>query len=283
MTGGISPCTVERPRGPVRLVYDSPHSGRHYPEDFHSLASRAQLRWAEDAYVDLLVQPAVSHGALLLCATLPRSFLDVNRPATDIDAELLAEPWPTSLTPTDKTRRGLGLVRRYVVPGVPIYAPHSLTVAELQRRIRDVHAPYHAALDALVNEAREACGAVWHVNWHSMKSRGNAMTPDGDGAERADFVVSDRDGASADPTLTTLVTETLAAFGYRVSLNHPYKGGHIVQRLGRPADGVHSVQVEINRALYLDEASVSPRHGFDTLRGHLEQLARRLAEDAPAR
>jgi N-formylglutamate deformylase len=267
----------------VRLVFDSPHSGRHYPADFLSIAPREQLRWAEDAYVDQLVQPAVAHGALLLCATLPRSFLDVNRPATDIDAELLAEPWPTPLTPTDKTRRGLGLVRRFVVPGVPIYAPHSLPVAEIQRRIREVHEPYHATLDAVIAEAGAACGAVWHVNWHSMKSRGNAMTPDGDGAPRADFVVSDRDGASADPALTALVVDTLKAFGYRVSLNHPYKGGHIVQRLGRPSAGVHSVQVEINRALYLDEATVTRSSGFDALRDHLEQLARRLAQAAPAR
>jgi N-formylglutamate deformylase len=273
--------TITRPAGAPRLVFDSPHSGRTYPPSFASIAPSGQLRWAEDAFVDELIAPATAHGAVLLCASLPRSYIDLNRTATDIDAELLSEPWPTPLTPTEKTTRGLGLVRRFVVPGVPIYALHSLSVRDVQARIREVYAPYHAALDALIAEVRNARGAVWHVNWHSMKSKGNAMTPDGAGAARADFVVSDRDGASAAPVLTSLIVDSLTAMGYRVSVNTPYKGGHIVQRLGRPADGVHSVQIEINRALYLDERNVECTAGYDTLREHLAQLAQRLVEAAP--
>lgn len=273
--------SVTRPADAPRLVFDSPHSGRTYPPSFTSIAPPDQLRWAEDAYVDELVAPAVAHGAVLLCASLPRSYIDVNRTATDIDAELLSEPWPTPLTPTEKTTRGLGLVRRFVVPGVPIYAPHSLSVGDVQARIRDVYEPYHAALDALIAEVRKARGAVWHINWHSMKSKGNAMTPDGAGAERADFVVSDRDGASAAPALTSLIVDSLTAMGYRVSVNTPYKGGHIVQRLGRPADGVHSVQIEIRRDLYLDEATVTRTAGFSALRDNVTRLARALASAAP--
>ena len=272
---------IERPAGPAWLVYDSPHSGRLYPPGFHSVAPPQQLRWAEDAYVDQLLQPCVAHGAVLLHALLPRSYIDLNRAVSDIDELLLSEPWPTALQPTEKTARGLGLVRRFVVPGVPIYAEHSLSVAEVQRRIREVYEPYHAALDALVAEALAAHGRVWHVNWHSMKSVGNAMTPDGAGAARADFVVSDRDGYSAGAALTSLVVDTLRGFGYRVSINTPYKGGHLVQRLGRPADGVHSVQVEINRALYLDEALVEPTSGFAPLQDCLSRLTATLAAAAP--
>lgn len=274
---------IARPTSAPRLVFDSPHSGRTYPVSFASIAPHEQLRWAEDAYVDELLEPAVAHGTVLLCATLPRSYIDLNRAVTDIDAELLSEPWPAPLARTDKTERGLGLVRRFVVPGVPIYALHSLSVAQVQRRIHEVYEPYHAALDTLIAELREARGNVWHVNWHSMKSRGNAMTPDGAGATRADFVVSDRDGTSAAPELTALIVKSLTGLGYRVTVNTPYKGGHIVQRLGRPASGVHSVQIEINRALYLDEQRVERTAGFAMLREQLAGVAQQLAEAAPAR
>lgn len=273
--------TLTRPAGAPRLVYDSPHSGRTYPPSFVSVATREQLRWAEDAYVDELLAPAVAHGAALLCATVPRSYIDVNRATSDIDAELLVDPWPEPLVPTDKTVRGLGLVRRYVVPGVPIYALHSLTVADVQARIRDVYAPYHGALDSLIADQHAIGGAVWHINWHSMKSKGNAMTPDGAGGARADFVVSDREGASAAADFTALIVDALRTFGYRVSVNTPYKGGYIVQRHGRPSERVHSVQIEINRALYLDEQKVERTAGFDTLQGQLTQLTQQLAQHAP--
>lgn len=281
MNAPDTPFVIARPDGAPRLVYDSPHSGRRYPDEFVSVATRLQLRWAEDAYVDELLAPSVAHGAVLLHAVLPRSFIDLNRAPTDIDEALLAEPWPAPLHRTEKTERGLGLIRRYSVPGVPIYAPRSFTVAEVERRIRGMYEPYHAALDTLVGEVRAARRAVWHVNWHSMKSRGNAMTPDGDGAARADFVVSDRDGRSASAELTALVVDGLRAAGHSVSVNTPYKGGHIVQRLGRPADGVHSVQVEINRALYLDERAVEPAAGFAALQALLAALTRQLADAAP--
>lgn len=263
-------------------MYDSPHSGRDYPSDWRTKATHAELRRGEDAYVDELLAAAVAHGAVVLDETAPRCYIDVNRTTADMDAELLAEPWPDPLAPTDKTRRGLGLIRRFVVPGVEIHAA-PLTVAEVRQRIADVYEPYHAALRDAVAEVRAANGACWHVNWHSMKSVGNAMTPDGPAARRADFVVSDCDGASAAPALTALVVDTLRDLGHHVSVNDPYKGGTIVQQLGDPARGVHSVQVEINRALYLDEVTVRKTGGFDRLAGVLERLTERLAAAAPRR
>jgi N-formylglutamate deformylase len=273
---------VRRPDGPVRLVYDSPHSGRQYPTGWRTKATREELRRGEDAYVDELLSGATAHGAMVLDETVPRCYIDVNRAASDIDAELLAEPWPGPVVPSDKTRRGLGLIRRFVVPGVEINVG-PLTVAEVRRRIADVYDPYHAALRAAIAAVREANGACWHVNWHSMKSVGNAMTPDGPGARRPDFVVSDRDGASASPELTSLVVETLRDMGYRVSGNDPYKGGTIVEQLGDPARGVHSIQVEINRALYLDELTVEKTDGFTPLANALACLTERLAAAAPCR
>lgn len=274
------PFFIVRPAGTPALVYDSPHSGREYPADFTSVATPTQLRWAEDAYVDELLRPSVAEGAVLLHARFPRAYLDLNRTTADIDEALLDGPWPEPLTPTDKTKRGLGLIRRYVVPGVAIYGG-PLPVSEVKRRIRDVYEPYHAALDRLVAEVRAARGAVWHVNWHSMKSEGNAMTPDGAGAPRADFVVSDRDGASAGAELTALVVGTLRGAGFSVSVNAPYKGGQIVQRLGRPSAGVHSLQVEINRRLYLDATMIERTEGFGPLQAALTKLTGVLAEAAP--
>jgi N-formylglutamate amidohydrolase len=274
------PFVIIRPPAAVAspVLFDSPHSGRHYPPDWPTRASHAELRWGEDAYVDELVTPAAPLGVTVLCATFPRCYIDLNRAEDDLDAELLAEPWPAPLAPTEKSRRGLGLVRRYIVPGVEVNA-RLLTVAEVQQRIDAIHRPYHASLDALVAEIRDRHGCVLHVDWHSMKAQGNAMTPDGAGARRPDFVVSDRDGTSAAPALTAFIVDRLRHRGYRVSVNDPYRGGAIVQRVGRPADRIHSVQVEVSRALYLDQQRTEKTPGFADLRDAVLQLARQLAAD----
>src|SRR5213075_1378204 len=141
-----------------------------------------------------------------------------------------------------------GLIRRFVAPGILSQA-RPLSVTEVQTRISRVYDPYHAALDRLVAEVRRQRGVVFHINWHSMKSVGNAMTPDGAGAVRPDFVVSDGRGTTASSEFTTAIVEVLSGQGYRVAVNDPYTGGTIVKRIGAPARGIHSVQVEINRAL----------------------------------
>jgi N-formylglutamate deformylase len=271
------PFTILRPSGTPTLVFDSPHSGRLYPADFAVKCGRTELRRGEDAYVDELIAGAVRHGAGVLAAVYPRTYIDVNRAETDIDAGLLSAPWPGPLSPTEKTERGLGLIRRYVEPGVEVNA-RLLAPAEVQDRIDRVYRPYHAALAALLEEAGRVRRPVWHLNWHSMKSVGNAMTSDGPGRRRAEFVVSDRDGTTADPAVTALVADTLAGLGYTVALNDPYKGGTLVQRFGRPDRGVHSVQVEISRALYLEERTVTKTAGFAVLEADLLILARVLAE-----
>ncbi len=256
------------------LLYDSPHSGRFYPLDFHGGAPSVELRRGEDAYVDELLAGTPALGATLLAAIHPRCYIDVNRAETDIDAALLGERWPASLpplAPTDKSARGLGLIRRYVTPGVEAQEG-PLSVRDVQMRVGLVYQPYHAALRALIDEIRAQCGVVWHIDWHSMKSVGNAMTPDGAGAARADFVVSDLRGASAAPRVTGAVCDALRSYGYSVSVNDPYTGGTIVQRYGNPAAGVHSVQVEINRRLYLDESVVERNDGFTTLAANLDRL-----------
>jgi N-formylglutamate deformylase len=273
------PITVLTPTaGEARLVFDSPHSGRFYPADWRTKAAGVALRRGEDAYVDELLGDAVAHAVVVLLANYPRCYIDVNREVRDLDAGLLAEPWPEPLEPSEKTRLGLGLIRRYVTPGVEVNeAP--LAVADVMGRIERIYRPYHQTLRELLEGVRDRQGVVWHVNWHSMKSAGNAMTPDGPGAARPDVVVSDRDGATAAPALTEAVVETLRARGYRVAVNQPYRGGTIVASYGRPGKGIHSVQVELNRALYLDEARVAKTSRFAEVRDDVTALAARLEHE----
>ena len=152
-----APFAIVRPAAPTPLLYDSPHSGRLYPPDFVLGAPLIDVRRGEDAYVDELLAGAPAAGATLLTATYPRCYIDLNRDERDIDAALLAEPWPEPLAPTEKSARGLGLIRRFVVPGVEAQG-RLLTVREVRARIDDVYRPYHAALDALVGELRARFG-----------------------------------------------------------------------------------------------------------------------------
>ena len=258
------------------LLYDSPHSGRRYPPDFETPLERVVLRRAEDAYVDELLVCTTKHGAVVLDAICPRCIIDVNRAENDIDETMLREPWPERVEPTAKSERGLGLVRRFVIPGEEINT-RPLEISELQARIANSYRPYHEALDELVAEIICERGFVWHINWHSMKSIGNAMTPDGEGVKRPDFVVSNRDGQSASEELTEWIVGALRSFGYKVSVNDPYKGGRIIERVGSPEKNIHSVQIEINRALYLDEERVETNSGFAELAKNIETFTAGLA------
>ena len=281
MMQSVAPFILQPAQGDcLPLLFDSPHSGRHYPSDWATPLSRVELRRGEDAYVDQLLGDAPARGIALLAAQYPRCYIDVNREIDDVDPALLAEPWPgpALLKPTEKSRKGLGLIRRYVVPGKKIVET-PLALADVRSRINDIYVPYHRALAAQIEALRARFGFVWHVDWHSMKSRGNAMTPDGDGAARADMVVGDLDGTSADPRFVEHVVAHLRGQGYSVSVNNPYKGATIVRRYGAPARGCSTLQIEVNRALYLDEPNVEPTAGFATLKASLESLMTALAAE----
>ncbi|MFP5380119.1 MAG: N-formylglutamate amidohydrolase [Vicinamibacteria bacterium] len=276
------PIVVREPVGlPAGLVVDSPHSGMDWPDDFHPGAPRDAILTTWDAWVDELWAGAVDAGATLVAARFPRAYVDANRAADDLDPALLADPWPTPLAPTDYSRRGMGLVRRLALPGIPMYdAP--LPAAAVRARLDAYYLPYRAAVARAVDRQQAARGVVWHLNVHSMKSRGNAMNVDA-GAARPDFVVSDRDGTTADPSHTAWVAGWLAGHGYRVQVNDPYRGGDLVRTFGAPSEGRHSIQIEINRALYMDEAACTRHGGFAALAATLTTLARDLAEHIAAK
>jgi N-formylglutamate amidohydrolase len=261
----------------VPLVFDSPHSGTVYPADFRFACPLAVLRMAEDAYVEELYGAAPQNGATLLAALFPRSYIDVNRDVGDIDPALLGAPWPGRLNPGEKTRLGMGLIRRLAKPEIPVY-DRKLPVAEVERRIATCYAPYHAMLDAVCDRLHRKFGVVWHVNCHSMPAEGNRMSSDGPGARRADFVLGDRDGTTCDPEFTGFVARVLKGRGYGVKINDPYKGVELVRRQGRPAENRHSLQIEVNRALYMDERTQAKTEGFDRLKSDLTHLVEALAD-----
>jgi N-formylglutamate deformylase len=257
------------------LVFDSPHSGIAYPPDFVPAATPPQIATTWDAYVDELFAGVTQAGAVLLAANFPRAYIDANRAEADIDPELLAGPWPRPIALSEHAGRGMGLIRRLALPGVPMYA-RRLEVSEVEWRIERYFRPYRRTLEELIEAAWRRHGTVWHFNCHSMKSRGNAMNVDA-GAARADLVIGDRGGTSADPELTRWVAAHFTQLGYHVKINDPYRGADIVRAHGEPARRRHSIQIEINRALYLEEATVERGRRFAELRGHLAGFAEAAA------
>jgi N-formylglutamate amidohydrolase len=257
---------------PLPLVLDSPHSGRVYPEDFAYCCPLPVLRRAEDCYVDELFEAAPVHGATLIGAVFPRSYIDVNRAADDIDPGLLTGALP-ALVPRPTTR--VGLVRRHAQPGVPIYEK-KLSPHEVLARIERYHTPYHRVLDETCRRLHREFGAVWHINCHSMPSYGPSRE------ERkgvyADFVLGDRDGTTCAPEFTDFVAGVLRGLGYDVRINEGYKGVEIVRRQGRPAKRRHSLQIEVDRALYMDQKTLEKLPGFERLQTDLAHLVETLGE-----
>ena len=257
---------------PVPLVLDSPHSGSIYPEEFAYCCPLSVLRRAEDAYVDELYQAAPAHGATLIGALFPRSYIDVNRAPDDLDPGMLDGTLPDCLKPRPTTR--VGLVRRHAQPGVPIY-DRKLSPGDVLARIERYHAPYHRALDESCERLHREFGAVWHVNCHSMPSYGPPREVRK--GVYADFVLGDRDGSTCEPDFTDFVARFLRGLGYDVRVNEGYKGVEIVRRQGRPAERRHSLQIEVDRALYMDQKTLEKLPGFDRLQGDLADLVAAIA------
>jgi len=260
---------------PVPVVFDSPHSGAIYPADFAYACPSRLLRQAEDAHVDVLFGAAPEVGATMIAALFPRSYIDVNRGVEDIDQQLLDQPWPGPVSASDRARVGMGLVRRICRPGLSMY-DRKLSVGEIRHRIERYYRPYHGAVADAVDDAACRFGAVWHVNCHSMPSSRGPRVPVG-GWERADFVLGDRDGTTCGVGFRRLVQGTLERLGYDVRINDPYKGVELVRRFGQPHLGRHSLQIEVNRRLYMNEETLVPSEGFAQLKRDLDILVADIA------
>jgi N-formylglutamate deformylase len=264
------------------IVMDSPHSGTAFPADFDAAVSEFDLRDGEDCFVDELYLPATEIGVPLLAAQFPRTYIDPNRHAGDIDLDLLDGPWPHAWTPSGKAAIGKALIWRTLDDGRAIYG-RKLKVDEIVGRIERYHAPYHRELVRLLDRAHQRFGTVYHLNCHSMNSVAGAMGEGGAGSVRADFVLGDRDGSTCHARFTEFVRSTLAAMGYQVRVNVPYKGVELVRAYSDPAAGRHSLQIEINKRLYMDERSRTRNGGFVQLQRHLAALVAAIADYAKQR
>jgi N-formylglutamate amidohydrolase len=262
------------------FVFSSPHSGRIYPAEFLALSrlDPQTLRKSEDCFVDLLFRNVATLGAPLLSARFPRAYLDLNREPYELDPELINEPLPEHANSQSiRVAGGLGTVARIVADGEEIYRDR-LSLRSVLARVDQLYFPFHAQLARLIDETLHRFGYAVLIDCHSMPS--SAMTPGG--GPRPDIVIGDRFGASADPRLSSLVRDALAGLGYDVQMNRPYAGGYITEHHGRPAHGVHSLQIEINRGLYLNEVTLQQNAGYTTLQSDLSALAACLFKTVPA-
>ncbi|MDO5656712.1 MAG: N-formylglutamate amidohydrolase [Paracoccus sp. (in: a-proteobacteria)] len=262
----------------IPLVLDSPHSGTIYPPDFGHGVDPHGLRHAEDTHVHDLWRGGLDHGAVLLHALFPRSYIDCNRRENDMDPAQIEGAMPYPLDPGEKSRLGIGLCWTREPPGGgPLY-DRKLTASEVMARIETYHRPYKAALRELLDATHARFGEVWHINCHSMQEVASAMSDQPRGTPRPDFVLGDRDGTTCAPELTAFVRDFLEGRGYSVAVNDPYRGQALIIENGDPAAARHSMQVEVNRKLYMDEASREPNESYAATRETFTALSAALAD-----
>lgn len=264
---------VQRPdAGPsCPLLFASPHSGRAYEPALSDATclSLDLLRRSEDAYVDVLLGSAPDFGALLLGALFPRVFVDVNRGPWELDPAMFSDRLPAEVG--DISRRaasGLGVVPRIGVEGRPLYR-RRLRYEEAKARLDQYYKPYHAALEGLIGELRSRFGHAVVLDMHSMPDQS---------ARGVDFVIGDRFGTSCHPAVADTVEAALRELGFVTVRNNPYAGGYTTEHYGRPESGVHVVQVEINRSLYLEESRVAKSTGFESLEREMRKFVSRLSK-----
>lgn len=257
------------------VVFNSPHSGRIYPKSFLA-ASRLDavtLRKSEDSYVEELFGDAPSCGAPLMHAHFPRAYLDLNREPYELDPALILDALPRfANSQSVRVVGGLGTIARVVTESEEIYR-EPLPLGEALERINRLYKPYHNALGDLLEECRRRFGVALLIDCHSMPSHPPAERA----GSRPDFVLGDRFSTSCEPELTRTVAQMLRGLGYVVALNKPYAGGFITEHYGRPSQGLHALQIEVNRALYMNETDFSKAPGFGRLRSHVGRLIELLA------
>ena len=260
------------------LVFSSPHSGRAYPDAFLAAArlDEQAIRRSEDSFVDEIFALAPHHGAPLLKALFPRAYVDPNREPFELDPAMFDGPLPSFVNKrSPRVAAGLGTIARVVANGAEIYAG-KLNFTEANARIEHCYRPYHAALEDLIETTRHSFNHCILIDCHSMPSVGGPMENDAGHRRQVDFVLGDAHGRSCSRALTVMVEETLRGMGYTVVRNAPYSGGFITRNYGQPAQGVHALQIEINRGLYMYEPTYSRSDQMAEVVANMSQLTERL-------
>jgi N-formylglutamate amidohydrolase len=275
------PYEITRPaQQTTPLVLASPHSGSRYPAEFLAMTKlgRSTLRLSEDCYVDELIAGAPAHGVPVLRALFPRVYVDANREPLELDPAMFEDKLPeNAVTDSPRVAAGLGCIPRLAANDREIYG-RKLRFAEAERRLASCYRPYHQALKALIQETRERFGGCLLIDCHSMPSIGGHG--ERDGRNRVDFVLGDCFGASCADAVTATAEAWLRQDGAHVRRNNPYSGGYVTQHYGRPAEGIHVLQIEINRAIYMDEQSLERRPDFTGTQRRLDGLIAALAQQA---
>ena len=275
-----SPYRLSMPRHPYApVVFASSHSGRVYSQEFLTGARLCPLglRRSEDSFVDELFAAAPEHGAPMLAANFPRAFCDANREPWELDPAMFTDPLPGWVNTTSaRVAAGLGTIARVVASGEPIYNK-KLTFAEAERRIQTYWRPFHDALQRLINDTKARFGYCWLIDCHSMPSTSQVRRASG---RPVDFVLGDLHGVSCASRATRFVEAYLSGKGYVVRRNDPYAGGFITAHYGRPADGVHVLQIEIARGLYMDEVRIERLPTFQAIQQQIATLIGVLTDQA---
>lgn len=250
----------------VPVIFSIPHSGTVYPEDFDYSCAFELLQSAEDTLVDDLFSEAPRFGGTVIRATMPRSYIDLNRNLDDVDPLLLAEPWPHTPPKDGRSGAGHGLIRRLIRSNGPEIYTRKLSLSEINHRIESYYLPYHATLNSLIRALWEKFGTVWVIDCHSMPS--SAAFTLGTGTA-VDIVLGDLDGTAFPLTSRTALQALWKERGYRVSVNDPYKGFEILRRHTRPLDRVYGLQIEFSKSIYLTNDKDAKNNEYNKLKNNI--------------
>ncbi len=264
-------CEYALPEGGLRapLLVDLPHGGSIYPPDFRYDCPKESLVACEEIYLDeLFTPPVLAAGGVVVKANFPRTYVDVNRAANDMDPLLFDTPWPDPVDENGRSSHGFGVIMRLIRAGEPIYA-HPLSHAEARARIHRFYQGYHQTLIDFFNILYEKHKKIYHLNVHSMPS---AVVMANFPHAPPDIILGDRDGRSCGLSVRNAVAESLRSMGYRVAINQLYKGAEIITRYGQPAWDQHSLQIEINRAIFMDERTREKTPHFNMLKENVQKM-----------
>jgi len=273
----IAPTDTQR----LPLLLDSPHSGDIFPQGFSPTPPRAVLQTAWDGFVDDLWSGVVGDGGTLVHALFPRVYIDPNRAPDDIDPDDINGTLSFRPDPSVYSARGMGLIRRMALPDLPMYEKPP-TAKDVEQRIQNYYRPYHRQISDQLDDMQQTFGGVWHINCHSMKSRGNAMNIDS-GETRADIVLGDLCGTSCEASFIATIEQAFRERGYKVVRNTPYQGGYMVRLHGQPKVNRHSLQIEINRAIYMNERAFEKNENYTCVKKHLGEISALIAHYVKSR